>query len=60
MKKNRHRIKVISIGDKGVGKSCLIKRYCEAKFVKSYIETVIIAEMLGLYDILVPRRRNRC
>lgn len=24
-----HRIKVISLGAAGVGKSCLIKRYCE-------------------------------
>jgi DnaJ homolog subfamily C member 27 len=40
MKPNRQRIKVISIGDKGVGKSCIIKRFCEGKFVKSYIETV--------------------
>uniref|UniRef100_A0A7R9SVU2 Uncharacterized protein n=1 Tax=Polyblepharides amylifera TaxID=1486889 RepID=A0A7R9SVU2_9CHLO len=34
------RIKVISMGDAGVGKSCLIKRYCEEKFVQKYIGTI--------------------
>ncbi|GBG25800.1 Ras-related protein Rab-13 [Hondaea fermentalgiana] len=34
------RIKVTSMGDGGVGKSCLIKRYCEERFVSKYITTV--------------------
>ena len=34
------RIKITSIGDGGVGKSCLIKRYCEEKFVSKYISTI--------------------
>ncbi|TPX30576.1 hypothetical protein SmJEL517_g05880 [Synchytrium microbalum] len=34
------RIKVLSLGDAGVGKSCLIKRYCEGKFVSEYIPTI--------------------
>ncbi|TPX49979.1 hypothetical protein SeMB42_g00557 [Synchytrium endobioticum] len=34
------RIKVLSLGDAGVGKSCLIKRYCEGKFVFEYIPTI--------------------
>lgn len=34
------RIKVISIGCQGVGKSCMIKRYCEGKFVQKYITTI--------------------
>ena len=34
------RIKVISMGDGGVGKSCVIKRYCEEKFVTKYISTI--------------------
>ncbi|RHY02217.1 hypothetical protein DYB37_001453 [Aphanomyces astaci] len=39
------RIKVISMGDGGVGKSCVIKRYCEVgngveKFVTKYISTI--------------------
>eukprot|EP00294_Goniomonas_avonlea_P014252 CAMPEP_0114556464 /NCGR_PEP_ID=MMETSP0114-20121206/9305_1 /TAXON_ID=31324 /ORGANISM="Goniomonas sp, Strain m" /LENGTH=169 /DNA_ID=CAMNT_0001741675 /DNA_START=154 /DNA_END=663 /DNA_ORIENTATION=- len=28
------------MGDAGVGKSCLIKRYCEEKFVSKYISTI--------------------
>ncbi len=34
------RIKVISIGAGGTGKSCLIKRYCEERFVSKYIATI--------------------
>ncbi|KAF8057886.1 DNAJC27 [Scenedesmus sp. PABB004] len=34
------RLKVLSMGDTGVGKSCLIKRYCEEKFVSRYIPTI--------------------
>lgn len=34
------RIKVLSMGDAGTGKSCLIKRYCEDKFVSKYISTI--------------------
>jgi DnaJ family protein C protein 27 len=34
------RIKVISMGDGGCGKSCMIKRYCEGKFVTRYISTI--------------------
>eukprot|EP01029_Cantina_marsupialis_P027633 TRINITY_DN773113_c0_g1_i1.p1 TRINITY_DN773113_c0_g1~~TRINITY_DN773113_c0_g1_i1.p1 ORF type:complete len:177 (-),score=19.86 TRINITY_DN773113_c0_g1_i1:68-598(-) len=35
-----NRIKIISCGEAGVGKSCLIKRYCEGKFVSRYISTI--------------------
>jgi DnaJ family protein C protein 27 len=34
------RIKVVSLGDAGVGKSCLIKRHCEGKFVARYVPTI--------------------
>lgn len=34
------RLKIVSLGDSGVGKSCLIKRYCENKFVARYIATI--------------------
>ncbi|CAJ02739.1 ras family protein-like protein [Leishmania major strain Friedlin] len=34
------RIKLLVIGDVGVGKSCLIKRYCEGRFVAKYIPTI--------------------
>ena len=33
-------IKLISVGDVEVGKSCLIKRYCEGNFIKDYITTI--------------------
>ena len=29
-------IKIISVGAQEVGKSCLIKRYCEGRFVKRF------------------------
>src|SRR5690348_15129636 len=34
------RIKIISMGALGSGKSCLIKRYCEERFVTKYISTI--------------------
>ena len=34
------RMKVISFGSEGVGKSCLVKRFCEEKFVSKYISTI--------------------
>lgn len=34
------RIKIISMGNPGVGKSCLIKRYCEKRFVDKYLATI--------------------
>ena len=34
------RLKVISLGESGVGKSCLIKRFCEDKFVQKHIATI--------------------
>mmetsp|Transcript_22979 Transcript_22979/g.70349 ORF Transcript_22979/g.70349 Transcript_22979/m.70349 type:complete len:190 (+) Transcript_22979:58-627(+) len=34
------RIKVISMGEERVGKSCLIKRFCEEKFVDKYVPTI--------------------
>ncbi|KPA77595.1 ras family protein-like protein [Leptomonas pyrrhocoris] len=34
------RIKLLAIGDVGVGKSCVIKRYCEGRFVTKYIPTI--------------------
>jgi len=33
-------LKILSIGDMGVGKSCLIKRYCENRFISKYIPTI--------------------
>lgn len=37
---NKLSIKLISVGDVEVGKSCLIKRYCEGSFVSDYITTI--------------------
>ncbi|XP_047737639.1 dnaJ homolog subfamily C member 27-like [Hyalella azteca] len=37
---NLPRIRVLSLGNEGVGKSCLIKRYCEQRFVARYIPTI--------------------
>ena len=33
-------MKIISFGSEAVGKSCLIKRYCEDKFVSKYVSTI--------------------
>lgn len=34
------RIKIVSCGDPAVGKSCLIKRFCEKRFVSKYVPTI--------------------
>merc|ERR1719231_1184747 len=34
------RIKVLSMGPGASGKSCIIKRFCEGKFVPKYISTI--------------------
>lgn len=39
-KEHTLRIKIISMGDGNVGKSCVIKRYCEEQFVSKYISTI--------------------
>ena len=33
---NQFLVKLISVGDAAVGKSCVIKRYCEGHFVSEY------------------------
>ena len=34
------RLKIISLGSTETGKSCLIKRYCEERFIPKYIQTI--------------------
>jgi len=34
------RIKILSLGSENVGKSCVIKRFCEGRFVSKYITTI--------------------
>jgi len=34
------RVRMISLGDSGVGKSALIKRHCEHRFVSRYAMTI--------------------
>mmetsp|Transcript_20631 Transcript_20631/g.45196 ORF Transcript_20631/g.45196 Transcript_20631/m.45196 type:complete len:394 (-) Transcript_20631:104-1285(-) len=34
------RVKIVSLGSAASGKSCLIKRYCEGRFVQKYITTI--------------------
>lgn len=44
--------KIISLGNSESGKSCLIKRYCEGRFVKRYISTIGIDYGVKKLDIL--------
>mmetsp|Transcript_21583 Transcript_21583/g.37076 ORF Transcript_21583/g.37076 Transcript_21583/m.37076 type:complete len:184 (+) Transcript_21583:113-664(+) len=48
------RIKIISMGEGGCGKSCLIKRYCEEKFVAKYISTIGVD--FGVKSIMLNNR----
>uniref|UniRef100_H2Z026 J domain-containing protein n=1 Tax=Ciona savignyi TaxID=51511 RepID=H2Z026_CIOSA len=40
MQQKRLRVKIISMGNAEVGKSCIIKRYCERRFVSKYLPTI--------------------
>jgi DnaJ family protein C protein 27 len=40
MDKDQLLLKFLSVGDPEVGKSCLIKRYCEGSFVNKYVTTI--------------------
>jgi DnaJ family protein C protein 27 len=44
--------KIISVGNQEAGKSCLIKRYCEGRFVKRYISTIGIDYGVKKLDLL--------
>jgi DnaJ family protein C protein 27 len=35
-----NRIKILTVGSGGTGKSCLVKRFCEERFVSKYIATI--------------------
>mmetsp|Transcript_49946 Transcript_49946/g.104232 ORF Transcript_49946/g.104232 Transcript_49946/m.104232 type:complete len:187 (-) Transcript_49946:7-567(-) len=54
-KRNVIRIKVISMGEAGCGKSCLIKRYCEEKFVAKYISTIGVD--FGVKSVMVDNQQ---
>jgi DnaJ family protein C protein 27 len=40
MEGNQILLKLISVGDEKTGKSCIIKRYCESRFIQKYITTI--------------------
>ena len=44
-------IKLLLIGDSGVGKSCLLLRYCEDSFTTSYITTIGIDFKIRTVDL---------
>jgi DnaJ family protein C protein 27 len=48
------RVRMVVVGAEGTGKSCLIKRYCEKRFVPRYAPTVGID--YGATKIYVDRR----
>ncbi|ORC85933.1 ras-related GTP-binding protein [Trypanosoma theileri] len=48
------RIKIISLGSSGVGKSCVIKRYCEGRFVPKYIPTIGIDYGVKRVEVRAP------
>ena len=48
------RLRIVLSGDEKIGKSCLIKRYCEKRFVSRYLPTIGID--YGATKILVDKR----
>lgn len=51
------RLKIISVGNEGTGKSCIIKRYCEERFIPKYICTIGID--YGVKRVMVDGREAR-
>ena len=43
------RIKIVSLGSLGVGKTCLIKRYCEDRVMKSTRSTINKSQFVSKY-----------
>ena len=52
--KESSRVKVISFGNVETGKSCLIKRYCEKRFVSKYMPTIGVD--FGVTKVMVDDR----
>ncbi|CCD15657.1 unnamed protein product [Trypanosoma congolense IL3000] len=53
-KKSEGRIKIVSTGPVGVGKSCLVKQYCEGRFVSKYIPTIGIDYGVKTVEVRAP------
>jgi GTPase SAR1 family protein len=51
------RLRVVSCGDSLAGKSCLIKRFCEGKFVPRYIPTIGVDYGVKVTDVAASRAR---
>jgi DnaJ family protein C protein 27 len=51
------RLKVISVGEAAAGKSCLIKRFCEDKFVSKHVPTIGID--FGVKPVTIDGVRHR-
>ena len=56
-KPNCHRIKVISLGSIKSGKTCIIKRFCECRFVSKYIPTIGID--YGVKPVQIKQIKNK-
>lgn len=62
------RIKILTLGNANVGKSCFVKRYCEDRFVMKYIPTIgidygvktasIRPEELAKYNVIEAKHRS--
>ena len=48
-------IKLLLIGDSGVGKSCLLLRFCEDSFTPSFITTIGIDFKIRTVELMVKR-----
>jgi len=44
-------VKVVGIGNAGVGKTCLVKSFCESKFSKNYVETIGVDYGFKLHNV---------
>jgi GTPase SAR1 family protein len=49
-------LKLLIIGDSGVGKSCILTRFCENKFTEAFYNTIGV----DFVTVSPPRKRKLC
>lgn len=55
---NEQFIKLLIIGDSGVGKSCILARYCDDKFSTAFFNTIGVDFVLTMFILIENQTSN--